>query len=413
MRQLLERLRQDLSDFVAQRNAVLLEVSCRDEDAPLVFKALGDLDRGNESDLFLLCMDDFETQISYVSSVLASVRVQLDAVAADLEAEGRPPLPPPPAALDDPQLGPAERLIRLFEHARQWIPADGGHRVIWGLFPFRIADCVAYQGLLHSLSNQNTVRSQTWMRATRLVGRAVTLSQKATPGPYSRRIFADFSPPALEAALATEAVDPSRSEGQRIQSLLTLAQLDSAHGRPTLARSRFKQVIEHAEQTQNHTLHALALNALGELAHREGDLAAARAWYECAVAPACSTQAPILLALLSRNLGDLAFLQGRFAEAEGHYDAWQRLAAHLLDAEGRLQALHKRALCQLRLARLSDGRESLESAAQLGRSLELWGLHRYTLVELGRLYGRLGELKLRNATEQELRALPAQEAIHA
>ena len=77
-----------------------------------------------------------------------------------------------------------------------------------------------------------------------------------------------------------------------------------------------------------------------------------------------------------------------------------------------MQALQKRALAQLRLTRASDGRESLESAATLGRSLQLWGLHRYTLEELSRLYGQLGEVSLRRTMEQELKALPAQEFAH-
>jgi len=409
MRQLLERLRQDLGDFLAQRDAVLLQVACRDEDAPLVFKTLSDLDRANESDLFLLCLDGYTSADSYVDSVLASVRLQMDTALADLAAAGHPPLAPLPPGVDDLSKAPAERLANLFEHARSWIPPEGGHRVIWGLLPFHIADLAGYQALLGALLQKDKVLP--WMHATRLIVR-VQRHLVVPLGAYSRSIDADFSPPALAATLAAEAMDKSLLEGQRMQALLTLAQLDSAHGRADAARRHFKQVVGYAGRTQNHPLHALALNGLGELAHREGNLMAARAWYECAIEPACATQAPILLALLSRNLGDLAFLEARYKEAEQHYDGWQALAAHMLDAEGRVQALQKRALCQLRMTRFIDARESLESAAALGRSLELWGLHRYTLLELERLYGQLGEATLRNATEQELKALPAQESAH-
>lgn len=410
MRQLFEHLREELIGFIAQRDHVLLEVACRDEDAPLVFKLLGDLDSAQASDLFMLCLDDFTTPAEYVGRVLAAVRVQLATVAEDLAAQGRPPLAALPPTLEDSQTAPAQRLIGLIEHVRGWLPAEGGHRVIWGLFPCQVADRPTYLGFLAELMREGGTPS--WMRATRLVVRAPRDAATPLPDPRSRRIIADFSPAALQAALTEEAADERLSEAQRCQALLTLAQLDSAHGRAAAARLHFTQVIRRAERLPNQTLHALALNGLGELAHREGNLPAARAYYECAVEPACGAGAPVLLALLSRNLGDLAFLQSRYAEAEKHYDAWQRLAAHTLDAEGRVQALQKRALAQLRLTRASDGRESLESAATLGRSLQLWGLHRYTLEELSRLYGQLGEVSLRRTMEQELKALPAQEFAH-
>lgn len=410
MRQLFEHLREELIGFIAQRDHVLLEVACRDEDAPLVFKLLGDLDSAQASDLFMLCLDDFTTPAEYVGRVLAAVRVQLATVAEDLAAQGRPPLAALPPTLEDSQTAPAQRLIGLIEHVRGWLPPEGGHRVIWGLFPLRIADQPAYVSFLAELMREGGVPR--WMRATRLIARAAREATTPSPSPRLRRIVADFSPAALQAALANEAADEHLSEAQRVQALLTLAQLDSAHGRADAARRHFTEVSRHAERLQNQTLHALALNGLGELAHREGNLPAARAFYECAVAPACGTGAPVVLAMLSRNLGDLAFLQGRYAEAEKHYSDWQQLAAHMLDAEGRVQALQKRALAQLRLTRASDGRESLESAAALGRNLELWGLHRYTLEELARLYGKLGEVSLRQMTEQELKNLPAQEFAH-
>lgn len=410
MRQLFEHLREELIGFIAQRDRILLEVACRDADAPLVFKMLSDLDSAHESDLFLLCLDDFTTPAEYVGRVLTAVRVQMETVAEDLAAQGRPPLAALPPALADTQTAPAQRLIGLIEHVRGWLPPEGGHRIIWGFFPFQIADRPAYLGFLAELLREGGMPR--WMRATRLIVRAPSDAATPMPGPRSRRIVADFSPAALQAALASEAADEHLSEAQRAQALLTLAQLDSAQGRADAARRHFTEVIRHAERLSNQALQALALNGLGELAHREGNLPAARAFYECAVEPACGAGAPVLLALLSRNLGDLAFLESRYAEAEKHYDAWQKLAAHMLDAEGRVQALQKRALAQLRLTRPSDGRESLEGAAALGRSLELWGLHRYTLEELSRLYGQLGEVSLRRTTEQELKALPAQEFVH-
>lgn len=409
MRQLFERLREGLTRFIAQRDCVLLEVACRDEDAPLVFKVLSDLDSAHESDLFLLCLDEFTTASAYVDRVVASVRAQMETVAEDLAAEGREPLAPLPSTVDDVQSAPAQRLVHLIEHVRSWLPKDGGHRVIWGLFPLRVHDRTAYADLLGNLMRGENL--QPWMRTARLFVRARDATSELL-GSRSRRIVADFSPAAIQGALLQEVSDPQLSDAQRAQALLTMAQLDSAHGRVDDARRHFTNAIQLAKRCQNQTLRALALNGLGELAHREGKLSVARSFYECAIEPACETGAPVLLALLSRNLGDLAFLEARYAQAEQHYDAWQQLAAQMLDAEGRVQALQKRALTQLRLNRSSDGRESLESAATLGRSLELWGLHRYTLEELARLYGQLGDLSLRQTTEQELKALPVQESAH-
>ncbi len=409
MRQLFERLREGLTRFIAQRDCVLLEVTCRDEDAPLVFKVLSDLDSAHESDLFLLCLDEFATASTYVDRVVASVRSQMETVAEDLAAEGREPLASLPLAVDDVHAAPVQRLINLIAHVRTWLPKDGGHRVIWGLFPLRVHDRTAYAELLGDLLRVEKL--QPWMRTARLVVRARDATSESL-GSRSQRMAADFSPAAIQGALKQEASDPQLSDAQRAQALLTMAQLDSAHGRAEDARRHFTDTIRLAERCQNQPLLALALNGLGELAHREGKLPVARSFYECAIEPACETRAPVLLALLSRNLGDLAFLEARYAQAEQHYDAWQQLAAQMLDAEGRVLALQKRALTQLRLNRSSDGRKSLENAATLGRSMELWGLHRYTLEELARLYGQLGDLPLRQTTEQELKALPVQEFAH-
>lgn len=410
MRHLFERLREDLNGFITQRDAVMMEVSCTDEDAPLVFKVLSDLDLANEADLFLLSIDSFTSPATYVDAVVLTVRTQLISANEQLLAEGLPTLSSLPTAVDDTQISPDVRLRFLFEHARAWLPVSSGHRVIWALFPMQVADPGAFSGLLRALLPSAGIAS--WMRNSRLFVRGRTDGQTDTLGRYARRMFVDFSPAVLEASLVEEAQNSTVSEAQRAQALLSLAQLDSAHGRIASARTRFITVVEYAKTSQNNALLTLAYNGLGELAHRGGELADARSWYECAIMPACETRAPVLLAMLSRNLGDLSFLQHRYRDAEQHYDEWQRLAGEMLDAEGRVQALQKRALSQLRQDRQGEARVTLETAATLGRNLEMWGLHRFTLAELGQLYGQAGERELSRQVAAELQTLPAMESAH-
>jgi len=412
MQQLLLRLRDELSRFVAQREAALLAVDCRDEDVPFVMKTMSDLDREDESNLYLLALHDFFSAATYVDGVVHSVNTEMSAIAEALATEGLAGLAPLPARVTDPAIPPAHRLIELFEHVRSWIPSGALHRVIWCLLPGQIADAARHAKLLQDLLGHEN-QMEPWMRATRVVARVPGgSSQLGSSFRYVRRFRTDFSPAAIESALLVEAEDENLTVSKRAQALLTLAQLDSAHGRADDARRRFGQVLRHAEESQNSTMAALALCGLGELAHRRRELSIARKWYECAVEPVCATKAPVLLAMLSRNLGDLSFLEARFTEAETHYQAWQQLATHLLDAEGRLQALQKLALCQLRQARMQDARQNLETAATLGRSLDLNGLHRYTLEELLRLYEAQGEVLLHRQVGDELRALPVEESAH-
>ncbi len=413
MQQLLLRLRDELSRFVAQRDAALLAVDCRDEDVPFVMKTMSDLDREDESNLYLLSLHDFRSAATYVDGVVRSVNAEMSDIAEALATEGLAGLAPLPTRVTDPEIPAARRLVELFAHVRSWLPSGAPHRVIWCLLPGQIADAAQHAKLLQDLLGcENQV--EPWMRATRVVARVPGGSSNlASSFRYVRTFRTDFSPAAIESALTVEAEDESLPLSKRAQALLTLAQLDSAHGRADHARLRFGQVLRHAEDCKNSTMKALALCGLGELAHRRRELSIARKWYEGAIEPVCATKAPVLLAILSRNLGDLSFLETRYTEAETHYQAWQQLAAHLLDAEGRVQAFQKLALCQLRQARVQEARQNLEAAATLGRSLELWGLHRYTLEELLRLYEAQGEVLLHRQIGDELRKLPIEEFAHA
>lgn len=74
--------------LAAQRDAALLAVDCRDEDVPFVMKTMSDLDREDESNLYLLSLHDFRSAATYVDGVVHSVNAEMSDIAEALATEG-------------------------------------------------------------------------------------------------------------------------------------------------------------------------------------------------------------------------------------------------------------------------------------------------------------------------------------
>src|SRR5262249_32983803 len=140
-------------------------------------------------------------------------------------------------------------------------------------------------------------------------------AKRLAGAPRVRRAGVDFSPAAIEASTAQDVEDEGLPIEQRMQALLTLACLDSAHGRVEAATPKFDMLLGYYQQTSNHALQAFVLNAFGDMERRRGDLDRAQHWYECASPPAVESRSPVVLATVTKNLGDLAYERGQYAVA--------------------------------------------------------------------------------------------------
>lgn len=404
MRQLVEQLKTELERFIEQRDALWLLVESSDSDAPLVLKLLTDLEQANQTDIFLLFAVEFHTPAQYVAAVVAQLFEQHEQVNQALAEQGHPLLPQLPTSLLDDGMAPADRLREAMCVARELVPDEGGHRLVWVLWPTQVVDAFNYVSLLGQLVAPGSLPA--WTRGLRLVLRELPGQPHAWARRFSplrsRRARSDFSPHAIAQSLADTLEDESLPEMERMQALMMQAAMDQTQGRPQQAIAKYEALLAYYEKTENPTMLAVVMNHLGEVYHRQQQLKEARRWYECALVPAEQSPVPILTLLLARNLGDVAFLEGRFADAAFCYEQWHLISSRLEDTQGMVLALQKLGLAQERRGQHGAAIASYESASELCQTAGVLGLDKEHLEPLKRLYEQRGQLAKARAVADKL-----------
>ena len=408
MRRLFEQAKQQIGEFIEQRDDLVLILGCSDNDVAIGLKILRDIEQANGTDVFLLFADNFIQPGPFVSVAVERLKEEHRMACEALREEGKPPLPDPPAELSDEKLPPAQRLQRAVEFAGSLLPRGGGNRLIWAMFPLEIGNRHEYLKLAAGLFPMRGI--QPWMRGVRLLFRDLPGTEQFIPGirraPRVRLSLLDFSPKAAEESLDDDARDESLPEDQRMQSLLMAASLDYAHNRTSDALSKYELLLGYFQKTGNLSMQALVINAQGDIHHRAGDLAQAQHWYECALAPSGEAKDAMMLAIVGRNLGDVSFKQHRFADAEQYYDGVDKLAGASLDAENKIRALEWRGLSQEKQSAWDRAAVSWEAAALLSRNIGIPGFLQQNLRHLERAYQRLGDGTKLAAVREEMHAIP-------
>jgi tetratricopeptide (TPR) repeat protein len=405
MRSLVERLQRDLREFVEQRDDFVLLIESSESDWGSVLAILRDAEQALGSDVFLLFADEFVQPGSFVDTAVERLSEEFRRANEALRGEKREPLPELPKGLRDRTRAPADRLREAIAFPRSLLPRDGDHRLVWAMCPERIKDLAAYRGLVGALAPAKGI--QPWMTGIRLIFRdeRVEASDPWSRVPGVRRSRFDMGPAAIEKSLREDVENESQPEEQRIQSLLSLALLDSAHGRFREANETLSYLLGYFQKTKDVAMQAFVVNAVGDIHHRTGDLPRAQEWYERAAVPAAEAGQPIILATVVKNLGDVAFEQRLYGDAEQYYDNLDKLSAHLLDPEGKVRALERRGLCQENLGSIGRAVESWEGAATLCRNVGLPPFLKSVLEHLERGYRQLrADAKLR-AVQTELKEL--------
>lgn len=412
MRRLLEKVRKDVSRFIAQRDDLLMVASCFDSDAGIVLQILRDLEQASATDVFLLFGDNFVQTNPFVSVTVERLREQHRIACEGLAEKGREPLPPLPSSLSDESQPPHLRLQQAICFARSLLPREGGHRLVWAMFPQQIADRREYLRLVASYVPWEGVKP--WMAGIRLVFRDEADTAEYAPGlpgaPRVRLMNVDLGPAAMEASTREDVEDDELPEEERMQALLSLALLDYAHNRPNEAIAKYNHLLGYYQRIENQAMQAFVINAFGDVFHRQGDLDKAQHWYECAVPPAAAAKDPLILATLTRNLGDVSYKLGQYASAEQYYDGVDKLSAVTLDPGSKIRALEWRGLSQEEQGKHNEAIESWEGAALLSRKMDLPMLLRENLEHLKLAYRRLGQSDKAASVEAELKSAQLQRA---
>lgn len=412
MRKLFERFQQEIAAFIEQRDDLLMVVPCTDADAPLVAQSVGDVEQANGTDVFLVFPDPYVMPGPYVDVVVERLREQHALANKALEEESRPPFPPLPADLADARRPPDERLREAIAFAHALVPEEGGHRLVWALVPMEIQDRVTFLKLVSTLMPWEGV--EPWMRGVRLVVRDAPITpavaERYARAPRLRVRPVDFGPEALEESMQEAVEDESRTDEERMSTLLSLALLDYAHNRFDAAFDKYQTLLGYYQHTGDRAMQAFVLSGLGDLNHRNDLLEEAKHWYECALVPLTETPSPVVLFSVLKNLGLVAYKQGDFATAERYFEMVDEVATQMRDAEGKAWALEWRGRSQEQQGAFGEAVESWNTAATLSRNVGMDPNLKANLEHLERTYAKARMSRERAEVAAELSTLDGEAA---
>ncbi|MGK4009197.1 hypothetical protein WMF31_41745 [Sorangium sp. So ce1036] len=404
----LDELKATLGEFVDQREHLLLVVSCADPEMAYVLKILEGMDDTAPSDLFLVFGEAFTEAAQYASAIMKALRVQMEIARAPREARGEAPLSPLPAVCDDPAAPPGARLRAAIDHVSSLVPAEGGHRVVWGLLPVQIVDREGYARLVGELVP--TRGPEPWMRGVRVIARddrgapflVPPLRRGKAPGVLLYEL--DMSPAALNDALVQEAGDRSSPVADRMQALLQLAGLDYAYRRYPEALEKYGALYKYYAAHGATVMQAVILQGAGDVLRQMGDLKAARVKYHQGLALVMQLQALPVLLNLTAAIGDVSLELKDHRDAEGFFGLAAQIAEKLMNPFARADALEKQGIARYRAGDALGAVPAWRGAAALAKTFAYHERHRSALECLIAAYKALYMDDERRACEAELKA---------
>jgi tetratricopeptide (TPR) repeat protein len=411
MRQLLQRIGNELQAFVRQRDDVAMILSSPSADALPILTLVDGVEANSASDMFWTFTDNFTDPAAYVDAVVGGFAAKHQGVRLALEKEGMTPWPAIPAFIMSPETSPAGRLRGLAAFSRELLPIPGGGNIVWVLYPLDIADARLYAHLMAQLLRHEFPNP--WCHHLRFIIRddpVTPMLRHAFAGaPRVRWFQPDLGPEAVQRALEEAAEDEALPLDERVTNLMVLAGVDHANHRYPDALAKFELLLGYHAPLGNYVMAAASLNGMGEAYQRMGDLERAADSYQAALVPASQGEQPAIPVLLNivLNLASVRFSQERWAEAEGYYDLAQQLAIVARNGPARVQALDFRGLCQHRQRKLRDAEQSWYSGSVIAAQLEDVELCRTLVARLQQYYAETGQHELERERREQLAALSA------
>ena len=409
MRQLFDKLQVELTEFLNQREDLILVMPSRDDEAAIPLALLRDVEQAQSRDIFLIFSDDFFQPGPFISVMMERLREQHTIVCEALVEKGCSPLPPIPEMVFDARVAPEIRLKGAIEFTRPFVAENGGDLLVWVIYPQKIAEPGSYSSLLQRLAPWQGLES--WMPGVRIVCRELPASSGMDSewpnAPCVRIRNVSLGPEAIHDQLAADAADPGQPVETRMQGLLSTALLDQAHNRSEKALAKLNVLLAHYQQSGNVKMQAFVLNAYGDVYNRNNDLDGALHFYECAVTPAAAEKDPLILSMITYNLAEVAYKQGRYSDAEQYYSGLDQLSQVTLDIGSKIRALEGKGLSQERQGKYREAVSSLETSAGVSRQMNLDEPLRGTLEHLQRVYRQLGHYELNVPFRQKSAAFRA------
>lgn len=370
MRKLFSDIEAQVAQFVEQREALSLFVTAGLREYITLCKILESFEQGASPHVFWLVTVPFEDPQQYVSAAIAAFEARHEALAAALAASGGAPPSPLPAARNDAKLSAEQRLRAVLCFARSQIPAAQELLLVAALLPSTIADASAYARFVDSLLEHEFPAP--WCHHMRFVVREDAAQQNPPRDRVRARRYApDLSDHALVAALEAEVNDERQALPQRMQSLMILAGMDSAHRRTADALEKYTLLANYHCELGHMPATALALNGMGEACALANRPAEALQHFERALTPALEVKDLPTLSTITFNLAHLYQSQRAFQRAIELYDSLSVLARASLSAALQLTCHEQRGVCLRELGQDEAALEQWRAGVTLAQGVEM------------------------------------------
>lgn len=420
MKQIFERLRDDLSWYVDQREHMMMVLDCTDVEVAYVLKVLEQVEGTHVGDMFLGFVHEATDAESYVQAIMANVSVQLTAVNMSREQEGLAPWAPLPAACTDPRVPPPERIKTLLLYIRSCLP-EGDHHIVLSLLPTKMKDREGYARVVSGLFPRNGL--EPWMAGVRIFvrddrRRPFLLPQLAREPLDMVLIYdqLDLDTPALTRALEEAAMSPDTPEPERMMALVQIAALDFSYQRYDESYKKWGVLFAYYLREKNLPMQALALCGAADVLRQVGKLPEAKERYQQGLAVGASLETlPVMLNLLL-GIGEVCLRLHQWQEAEGYLGLAGDIARKSLQTGTLCDVLERQGIALRALGRTAEAQALWRASVDLSRQAQYGERAVSVLGHLIALYDEARMIAEKRAHEEELRQvrreIAARDAAH-
>lgn len=412
MQRRFEELRDALSEFVEQRETLML-VLWHKTPSGLAFalKYLESMEQSSRRDLFLVFGHEFVDAPSYLDGLMSTCEVDIETanriiVEGDAD-EGAFAWEGLPSACFDAAAGPRARMRALVEHVRRYYP-EARHRIVLGLLPVSIEDPVAYAELARELVAWDGY--EPWMAGVRILVSDSRAAPQVVPALADRDAFGvqvlplDFSSEAMQDALDESASDPSVPDEDRVKSLVQLAALDHAYGRIEESIAKYFVAYQFYVREKNSVMQGLCLLGQGYAYERAERVEDARERFRQSLELGISNESGQLMLNSLMALGGLEQRAEQWSEAATYYETAAGVAKHLNNPFSCADALLHGGVCHVALGDTAKAREWWDVGVKVGGQGQYWPRVMSLLEHLIEIERREGLDEERRVHEQQLEA---------
>lgn len=403
MRKLLNHISQRFQSFINQRDDLAIVVCSMETDALPLLKILEGLEEASASDQFWIFTDDFIGSGAYANAVVSAFATKHEVIRLAMEKEGMNSWPPVPSQVLSEKTPPAQRLRELASFSRELLPIPNGGTIIWIFYPLQITNHNAFAILMEEVLRHEFPFP--WCHHLRFIIREDptdrALQKRLATLPRIQWYEPDLGMDAMNRSMEEEIADEELPLGERLNTLMVMAGIDSAFKRLPQALEKYELLLQYHAPMGNYSMAALALNGMGEVYEKLGDFNRANESYEAALIPASQGDNPPIPILLNvvLNLANVRRGQERWGDAEAYFDMAQQLATANRDASLKIRSLENRGICQQRQGKLEDACKSWNDGLVMAAQLQDVELCRGLLERLQQHYAETRQ----TAKEREVR----------